>query len=131
MYLTYEEYQNMGGTVEQSTFIDLEFQARKKIDWYTFNRLKNDTDFSESVKMCTKHIIDEIVEIQNNSNTGENTPIASQSNDGVSISYNTLSASDAIELAEKSISNTINQYLNGEVNQSGRKLLYRGLYPDE
>jgi hypothetical protein len=60
-----------------------------------------------------------------------NASVASQSNDGVSISYNTISASQAFDLLKSESENIIKQYLNGVVNSLGRKLLYRGIYPDE
>ena len=31
MYLTYEEYQNMGGTLDEATFDDYAFEAEAKI----------------------------------------------------------------------------------------------------
>ena len=44
MYLTYEEYENMGGkTLEETAFEQFEFEARAHIDWWTFSRLQNET----------------------------------------------------------------------------------------
>ena len=57
--------------------------------------------------------------------------ISSQSNDGVSVSYNVLSASEAYKLCEDEVGNTVKRYLNDVTNELGRKLLYRGLYPGE
>lgn len=137
MYLTYDEYTNMGGTLEQSAFNDFEFEAESSIDWYTFNRLKNDTEYPEALKRCVYALIKLGALKANAMNLGdtgdENSSgtIASQSNDGISVSYNILSASDAYKLAEDEVGNTIKRYLNGVTNQLGRKLLYRGLYPGE
>ena len=59
MYLTYEEYQAMGGTIEDAAeFDDLEFGAEALINYYTFNRLKNDTNIPTEVKRLTKYLID-------------------------------------------------------------------------
>ena len=41
MYLAYEDYQNMGGTLDETAFNDFEFEAETIVDWYTFNRLHN------------------------------------------------------------------------------------------
>lgn len=139
MYLTYEEYQNMGGTLDETTFADLEFEARCKVDWWTFNRLKNETEHPEALKRCMYKLIQLIQQIQaasalNGENSGSSESsagIASMSNDGVSISYNVLSASQAAELASKQLDSCIRQYLGDVKNSLGQKVLYRGLYPGE
>lgn len=142
MYLTYEEYQNMGGTIQdEATFNDLEFEASAVVDWYTFGRLKKfaSEDYPEALKKCIYHII-KLVENQavlNGTATnadgegGVATAIASQSNDGVSISYNVLSAKDMLESNQKAVEQTIQRYLAYVVDSLGRKVLYRGIYPDE
>ena len=50
MYLTYEEYVAFGGQLDSTTFTLLEMEAENVINWYTFNRLKKDTTFSDDVK---------------------------------------------------------------------------------
>ena len=40
MYLTYAEYQEYGGTLDETTFNNLEFDAESTVNWCTFNRLK-------------------------------------------------------------------------------------------
>lgn len=140
MYLTYEEYQNMGGTLDETTFNDYCFEAEAKINWYTFNRLKKDKTFPEEVKRCVYHLIKLLQDMAaamattgdpSGSVSGTTAGIASQSNDGVSISYNTLSAKDMLESSQSQVETTIKQYLYGVMNELGKKLLYRGLYPDE
>lgn len=139
MYLTYAEYQNMGGTLDEATFNDLEFEARCKVDWWTFNRLKNETEYPEALKRCMYKLIKLIQQIQEASvldgmgsnSGGTSAGIASMSNDGVSESYNVLSASQAVELASKQLDDCIRQCLSDVRNSLGRKVLYRGLYPGE
>jgi len=139
MYLTYEEYQNMGGTLDETTFNDYGFEAEAKVNWYTFNRLKNNKTYPEEVKRCVYRLI-KLIEDANKAmvidGTGENSSgmiagIASQSNDGVSISYNTLSAKDMLDASQAQVEITIRQYLSYVTNELGKKLLYRGMYPDE
>lgn len=139
MYLTFEEYVEMGGTLDATTFSDIAYEAESYIDWYTFNRLWNEPEIPERVKTCVYHIIglmqkemdlDSKADATDSEQTGTG-QIASQSNDGVSISYNIISAKDAIEMARKDVDNTIKRYLQGVTNSLGRKLLYRGIYPDE
>ena len=139
MYLTFAEYQEMGGKLDETTFNDYGFEAQCKIDYYTFNRLKNETVIPENVKRLMYRLISLIDQIQKASivdgisgdSSTTQAGIASQSNDGVSISYNTLSAHDALDSLQTEIPKLVQQYLSGLTNSLGRKLLYRGLYPGE
>lgn len=137
MYLTYLEYQNMGGTLDESAFTNYYIDAEVLIDWYTFNRLHKEQIIPERVKQCIFKLI-AIADMKAKSfvlgleaNGVGDAYIASQSNDGVSIHYNTISASQAFELAKSESVALIKQYLNGVVDEKGHKLLYRGSYPNE
>ena len=152
-YLTYNEYQGYGGTLDETTFNDFEFEAESIINWYTFDRLKNDIEFPEAVKRCMMKLIflaklkADAMQLgaQTKTTVNENgvttvtevsAMIASQSNDGVSVSYNTVNASEIFNAlnskeAGNEIEGIVQRYLQGVVNSLGRKVLYRGLYPDE
>ena len=138
MYLTYLEYKAMGGALDETTFNDLEFEAEAIINWYTFNRLKNDTSFPVEIKRLVKylinlfHIKEGVLNSSSNGDTqGAASNIASQSNDGVSISYNVLSASEIAQSCKEEAGNACQKYLQGVMNEAGRLLLYRGVYPNE
>ena len=152
MYLTYEEYQNMGGTLDETTFNDYEFGAECIINWYTFNRLLTETEIPVQVAKCANALIKLIKLKADAMMLGAQTittteggvtktvttsaSIASQSNDGVSISYNTISATNILDLLSPfkqggEVETTVRLYLNGVMNSVGKKLLYRGIYPDE
>ena len=139
MYLTYLEYKAYGGTLDETTFNDVAFEAASLIDWYTFNRLQNDTEYPEAVKRCMYSIIKYVIAQQqvsgiasdNANNSGVNAGIVSHSNDGVSESFNILSAKDVIDAGKSQIKQLINQYLSSVVNSLGQKVLYRGVYPNE
>ena len=140
MYLTYAEYKALGGTLDATSYTLYEFKARAEIDWVTFNRLQKDTSFSEPIKMCMFAIIAELqkmdalsatVTMDSESSDATSASVASMSNDGVSLSYNQLSANDGLNYGKQAIQDTINKYLQGVTNELGRKLLYRGIYPDE
>ena len=45
MYLSYADYQNMGGTLEETTFNEYEFTAECIVNWYTINRLLKETTY--------------------------------------------------------------------------------------
>lgn len=139
MYLTYEQYQTMGGTLDESTFNDYEYEAETFVDWYTFNRLQGEDNLPEAVLKCVYHLIKllilkgQAIGLDNGTegSTDGGKVVVSRSNDGVSESYNVLSASEIAELSKKEMEDCIRRYLNGVMNSLGRKLLYRGLYPGE
>ena len=138
MYLTYEEYSDMGGTLDDTAFEQLEFEARAIVDWWTFNRLHRETSYPEALKRCMFKLMSLLQDKQRatavdpSTNTiGVKPGIASESNDGVSVSYNTLSAKEAVDTIQKEIDQTIQTYLLGIRNSLGHNLLYRGIYPNE
>lgn len=88
-YLTYEEYRALGGTLNQTPFNILEFEARKQIDLRTQNRLKDQT-IPDEVKLCVFHLINKI-ESYTKTIESSNGNVASESIDGYSISYGTAS----------------------------------------
>lgn len=138
MYLEYADYQEMGGTLDETTFQQLEFEARAVIDWWTFNRLQNESEYPEAVKRCVFKLIGLINDKQKamvidaqDENGSIKAGIASESNDGVSTSYNTLSAKEAVDSLQKEFEATIRMYLSSVKNSLGHKVLYRGIYPNE
>lgn len=154
MYLTYADYRNMGGTLDETTFNTFEYEAETIVNWYTFNRLKGETEYPEELARCMFRLIylakleadalllgkqvtvtrDAEGEVINTAETSAN--IKSQSNDGVSVSYNSVDASDIFGALSKNskdnpLMNTVFRYLQGVRNSKGYRLTYRGLYPDE
>lgn len=142
-YLTYNEYSEMGGTLDETLFNTLVLDAQAYVDWYTFNRLWKEEwrteDVMERVKICMYQLIGLVAAKQNlitpqNTNAGGinvNAQVSTQSNDGVSTTYAVLSGELLFSHAKKEIEDTVTRYLSGIVNSVGRKLLYRGLYPGE
>ena len=141
MYLTFDEYTQMGGdTLEETAFEQLEFEARAVIDYWTFNRLTNETEFPEAVKRCMFKLITLIHGQQQllqasvpttDGNQLTHGTIMSESNDGVSVSYNTLSSERLLDLVKNQTQSVISQYLGNVRNSLGQKVLYRGIYPNE
>lgn len=146
MYLTYEKYKEFGGTLDETAFNEYAFEACLLIDWYTFNRLKNEESYPEAIQRCVYRLIKiaqlkaEAYQLGQSSNSSEESgqssvisgaAIQSQSNDGVSISYNAMSASDLFEQSDTEMKKTMDLYLNGLYNSRGLKLTYRGMYPGE
>lgn len=137
MYLTYEEYLKMGGTLSETAFTNLEIEAEFLINWHTFNRLKSDILYPKAVKVCVFKLVEIVSKKQEAFSLGQSvdgkvtSSISSQSNDGVSISYNAMSASELFSLCKDEMRQTIQMYLSDVKNSKGHKLLYRGIYKNE
>lgn len=116
-YLTYNEYKALGGLLDQTPFNLLEFEARKEVDKYTFNRLVNLETQKQEVKLCIYALIEQI-----NSNKVNLKGIVSENTDGYSISYTSKNASETNQKTQ----NIIDTYLINCKLADGTPYLYRG-----
>ena len=148
MYLTYEEYTEYGGTLDETAFTDLEFDAETTVNWYTFNRLKKpqwkDVLDEPELKRCVYQLV-RLKQMEQEliaASTGgagfgvgwkKEPGVTQESNDGVLTSYNTLSSGELMAHfnGAKSKEDIMDQYLNSIVNDLGQNILYRGIYPGE
>lgn len=78
-YLTYEDYTIFGGGASQEAFPVLELRARKRLDHWTQNRIKEPTD---DVKLCMRLIIDEL-----HAQDSGRFDVSSVSHDGISQTF--------------------------------------------
>ena len=122
-YLTYSEYQNLNGSLNnESAFNLLEYKSRKIIDKYTFNRFNGVITLPTELKVCMR----DMIELVNSYETEltRNKGISSESADGYSISYNTPTKD--LETAKNvEIKGIIDNYLsNTKINNI--PVLYRG-----
>ena len=84
-YLTYAEYQELGGfAIGVMPFNLLEFEARKQIDALTQRRLIGIKEIPNEVKICVNHLIDTLILYKNENNRSLN----SESVGSYSVSYN-------------------------------------------
>lgn len=140
MYLTYYEYISMGGTLDDSAYMNYYYRAKARIDWVTFNRLDNFTEFPEELKRCVYRLIElyqnrdlasNLDLTSDSASVGASGIIKEQSNDGVSVVYNTMTAGDTVQLMNSEIDDTIRMYLSNVRDSLGRKITYKGLYKGE
>lgn len=114
-YLTYEEYIRLNGTLDIAPFNILEFEARKQIDKYTFNRLKgtNSNEIPQEVKMCEFKMINSLNNYVNSVNeVTNNGNVASENTDGYSVSYLTIKdISSILDSKSKELETIIKTYL--------------------
>lgn len=120
-YLTYDEYVELGGTIQEMPFNILEFEAEKQIDYYTYGRLKNLDEQVEEVKMCVYSLINMINEYTSSGSNNKN--IASENTDGYSVSYISPSV-EIIQAKKNDIKDCIEYYLSECRLSDGTPYLY-------
>jgi len=118
-YLTYSEYTALGGTLTETPFNLLEFEARKQIDLRTLKRLVDLQEIPEEVKLCDFHLINKIEKYAESMNSiGGN--VKSENTDGYSISYATageigqIVTSKSVELNDIIMTDLFGLIVNGE-----------------
>lgn len=121
-YLTYQEYQLLGGTLEEMPFNLLEFDARKRIDKRTFGRLVDKGQKYKEVKLCIYNMI--ITLNSYSSYDTQNKAISSENTDGYSISYGTPQKS-VTEAKNSELEDVIDTYLSNLIVDDV-SVLYRG-----
>lgn len=119
MYLTYDDFVNMGGTAEAASFNRMEHKARAIIDLMTFGRVRYEDPVRDTVKYAC---FDLITTMQRSEAAAENGgEVAAVSNDGVSITY---AAAKSAGAKHKEI---VRSWLGAETTQCGIPLLYAGV----
>ena len=127
-YLTYEEYNLLGGTLSEMPFNILEFEARKKIDNRTQNRINNMKDKPQEVKLCVNAMINTLVQYVVDSSKGINKNVASENIDGYSVSYITGSqVQDAIKSKKSELEDIMQTYLGDIRTRDNIPVLYLGI----
>ena len=58
MYLTFKQYQSLGGALKKAEFTRHEYAARKDIDFHTFGRLQGVNPVPEELKMCVMELVE-------------------------------------------------------------------------
>lgn len=115
MYLTEAEYEEMTGGETPSAYRATEYKMRMLVDTYTFGRLKDFDEIPEEVKM----LMAELIDLTEAHKTAE---VASQSNDGVSVTFREQS-----QTYEEECEALIRTYLDGIKTADGTPILYCGV----
>lgn len=120
IYLTYTEYKEIGGTLEEAAFKRNIDRACGIIDNATYNRIECMKEPPKTVKPLCRDLLEYLVE----NNSIKTITSKSQSAGGVSESegYATKTADDVYG----DIQNIIYDYLGNEKTNNGTPLLYRG-----
>lgn len=123
-YLTYDEYVQYGGTMDESEFPVAEFKARSRIDWITLGRVQNMAVVPEEVKLAMMVIMKVDSKYSVYSREGS-VLVSSFSTDGYSESYG--SASEQADLAYRQVNQEVTKMLFGVLDDYGTPLIYRGV----
>ena len=125
-YLSYEEYQELEGTLEEVPFNELEYECRRIIDSRTQNRLKNANEIPQEVKLLENKMIQTLQGYYVSLEKAQS-GVASENTDGYSVSY--ISSNQISQLIEGKIDvlqDLISEYLFGVV-VNNEHLLYCGV----
>lgn len=126
-YLTYDEYKALGGNLDQTPFNLSEMKARKIIDKYTQGRLIDLETQVQEVKLCVYDLINLGMGYDSSGdNYLKNRGISSESTDGYSVSFGSVS-SDTVKTRKEEEYNIVFDYLAECKLEDGTPYLYRGI----
>lgn len=120
MYLTYDTYEEMGGSIDEASFNRLEHRARALIDLKTFGRLASE----DPVRDAVKYACFDLIQAMNGDESiagGAGLAVSSMSNDGISITY-----AGAVSAGGR-YSAIIRGWLASECTACGVPLMYAGV----
>lgn len=118
-YLSYAEYRQLGGNLDEMPFNVLELRARKKVDERTLGRLKTLPSQITEVKTC----IYQLIESMKRYDSQKSKNISSESTDGYSVSYGTTESTEE----NKQYDDIIRDYLLTCKLEDGTPYLYCGV----
>jgi len=122
-YLTYREYTALGGTLAETPFNLLEFEARKEIDNRTYGRLKTIINQRQEVKLCDNNLISLLKGYAENNARDKGK--LSENTDGYSVTYAGVSA-ELTKTQKSEVKRIIETYLGECKLENGTPYLYRG-----
>ena len=123
-YLTYEQYQSWGGTLDEAAFNLAEIRARARIDAMTQKRVAYMREVPKQVQAAMMEII--TVDSTFSASAQASAPVAASfTTDGYSESYG--SAESRTAAIKKQLTGSIETLLNGVTDDDGTPLLYAGV----
>ena len=120
-YLTYEEYQEIGGTLDLTAFNRNIDRACGFIDANTQNRLQSVLEASQRVKACVRDLVEYLA-----SNIANGKTVTSKSQSAGNVSESESYATKTAEDIGGEMGDILRDYLASEMDDCGTPLLYRG-----
>lgn len=120
-YLTYEEYTEIGGTLDLTAFNRNIDRACGFVDLHTKSRLQSVLEVSQRTKACVRDLVECLA---NNLSGAKAVTSKSQSAGGVSESESYATKTD--DEINAAMLNIVYDYLATETDDNGTPLMYRG-----
>ena len=120
-YLTYEEYTEIGGTLDLTAFKRTIDRACGFVDLHTQSRLQSVLEVPQKAKACVRDLVEYLVA---NVSSGKTVTSKSQSAGGVSESESY--ATKTTDEINAEMLNIVYDYLATEKDDCGMTLMYRG-----
>jgi hypothetical protein len=120
IYLTYTEYKEIGGTLEETAFIRNIDRACGIIDNATHNRIERMAEVPQRAKTLCRDLLEYLVE-----NNGVKI-VTSKSQSAGGVSESESYATKTVDDIYGDIQNMLYDYLGNEKTDNGTPLLYRG-----
>ncbi len=123
MYLTYEDYLALGGTIDAAAWPPLECACRKRIDRLTDSRVQNMTEVPRAVKLCVftlaqmESVVGSVAQVTSPT-------VTSFSTDGYTENHGNIPSADE---SDKQMNSIAANMLYGELDDHGVPLLYKGV----
>ena len=121
IYLTYNEYKEIGGNIDETAFKRNIDRACGIIDNATYNRIEGMTEVPQKAKALCRDLVEYFAE-----NFGSSKQISSHSQSAGPLSESESFVVRSIEERAGEISDMVKDYLLNEVDDKGTPLLYRG-----
>lgn len=120
MYLSYDDYEEWGGTIDEASFERYEHKARALIDLKTRGRVQGEDPVRNAVKYACFDLIRAMAGDESTAG-GAGLAVSSMSNDGISVTFAGTGS------AEGRYSAIIRSWLAAETTACGVPLLYAGV----
>ena len=121
IYLTYDEYTGLGGTVDLTAFNRNIARASGMIDNATFCRIEKMSKVPDNAKHLCRDLIEYLVR-----NNVTDLTVASRSQSAGAVSESESYAVKTVEETQEEITRMIYDYLGGCFDDNSNLLLYRG-----
>ena len=125
-YLNYQEYTELGGTLEEVPFNELEYECERIIDSRTQNRLKKADEIPQEVKMLEYKMLENLQGYYISLKKAQS-GVSSENTDGYSVTY--IPSNQIGQLVEGNIvilQDLISTYLFGVI-VNNEHLIYLGV----
>ena len=123
-YLTYDEYLQYGGTLNETDFVLAEFSAQSRIDRMTLCRVQHMAAVPEEVKLAMMTLM-KVDSKYGATAHADSAIVSSFSTDGYSESYGGVS--EQTQNAQEQATRTVERMLFGVLDDTGVPLTYRGV----